>query len=253
MAGDSSIFKKTYNTIKDKILHLEYRPGQSISIASIAESLGVSRTPVHDALVKLSTENLIDMFPQSGSRVSLIDIKKCDDERFLRKALEIYALQDMFYAYDESYLKEMEKCIVEQKKAFQENRLIDVIYWDDNFHRQIFKCIGREYCCDISHMYSANEYRVRLLALKAINSTQDVTLHNHNDIIRFIRSRDLKALISVEEQHLSRIAREITVLVAEYPNLFTSSNSEEVPQNIRAKKEYNENFLETIGKMNLKD
>lgn len=250
--ANNTVFDTVYNTIKNKILHLEYRPGKVVSVASLAENLKVSRTPVHDALMKLATENLIDVFPKCGSRVSLIDIKKTEDERFLRKALELSALKEMFYNYDDSYLKIMEECILKQEKSFNENRLIDTLYWDMEYHAQIFKCIGREYCYHISKKYSANDYRIRLLAEKAITTTPEAVLQNHRDIVRFIRDRNLEATLQIEEQHLSRISSEITALVAAFPDIFTKPGSSEIPAKIRKKENYNENFLNTIKPIRLK-
>jgi DNA-binding GntR family transcriptional regulator len=243
---ESSIFDTVYTTIKNKILHLEFRPGKPISVATLADALQVSRTPVHDAILKLSNENLIDVFPKSGSRVSLIDIKRTEDERFIRKALELSAIREMFYNYDESYLSTMETCIKEHELAFKENRYIDTLYWDSQFHFQIFRCIHKEYCWEIGTRYSANEYRVRLLAEKAIATTQEFVLQNHRDIVRFLRDRNLDAVLQIEEQHLARITTEITTLVAAYPALFTTANDTSIPQKIRTKEDFTENFLDTI-------
>lgn len=244
---DATIFSTVYTAIKDKILHLEFKPGRSISTASLASALGVSRTPVHDAIMKLANENLIDVFPKSGSRVSLIDIKRTEDERFIRKSLELHAIREMLYFYDESYLKEMENCIDNQEKAFRNKKLIETIAWDNQFHFQIFRCIHKEYCWEISKQYSANEFRVRLLAEKAIVSTQESVLQNHRDIVRFLRSRDIDSVLKIEGQHLERITTEITRLVAAFPDIFTTGvNDRSIPAKIRTKDSYDENFLETV-------
>lgn len=244
---DKTLTINVYEIIKGKILNLEFRPGKSLSVATIADSLGMSRSPVHDAIMKLASENLVDVFPKSGSRVSLIDIKRTEDERFIRKSLELNAIHDMFYSFDETYLSTMEECIAEHEKAFKEKRYIDTLYWDGQFHSQIFKCIHREYCWEICNQYSANEYRVRLLAEKAIATTKESVLQNHRDIVRFLHNRDLEAVLKVEEQHLARISSEITILVASFPSIFTTTNNiAATPLNIRAKEDYNENFFDSV-------
>lgn len=243
---DISVCENVYNTLKRKILYLEFRPGRALSVANLAELLHVSRTPVHDAILKLSEENLIDVFPKSGSRVSLIDIKKTEDERFMRKSMEMAALREMFYNYNESYVQKMEDCIVKHEKAFREKRYVDTLYWDGQFHSQIFACIGREYCWKICNQYSANEYRVRLLAQKGIKATQEAVLQNHRDLTAFLKARNLQAALNIEEQHLTRISTEITTLVASYPKLFTSTNPTSSPAKIRSKEENDENFLENL-------
>ena len=245
--NESSLFSSVYENIKTKILHLEYRPGRPLSVATLAESLGVSRTPVHDAIIKLSNESLVDVFPKSGSRVSLIDIKRTEDERFIRKSLELSAIKEMFYYFDETYLVKMEQCIQEHEKAFKEGRLIDTLYWDGQFHSQIFASIGKEYCWQVSMQYQANEFRVRLLAEKAIVTTQESVIQNHLDMVKFLRERNLNAVLEIADQHLSRIYSELARLVVAMPELFTRDTANIAPSGrVRAKEDYNENFLETI-------
>lgn len=243
---NNSVFDTVYNTLKNKILQLYFKPGRSISVASIAASMNVSRTPVHDAIMKLSNENLIEVFPKSGSRVSLIDIKRTEDERFMRKSMELSALKEMFFNYNESYVDIMETCIEKQEKAFKEKRYVDTLFWDGKFHSQIFKCAGRYYCWQIISQYSANDYRVRLLAEKAITSTQEAVIQNHKDIVRFLRNRNMEAALQIEEQHLSRIIGEIAILVAEYPKIFTNTDNKTTPDKIRTKYDSDDNFLSSI-------
>ena len=107
----NTISNRVYSILKNRIYNLEYRPGRSLSVATLAQELDVSRSPVRDALLHLGQEELVQIFPQSGTRVSLINIHRMEEERFLRKSLELNALQEMFYDSNILILDEMEACI----------------------------------------------------------------------------------------------------------------------------------------------
>src|SRR6201996_5768792 len=77
-----------YSDLRAELLSLERRPGEAISEAEIALSYGVSRTPVREAILKLSDEGLLEIFPQSGIIVSRIAVAALPEAIIIRKALE---------------------------------------------------------------------------------------------------------------------------------------------------------------------
>ena len=79
---------KIYSDLRTELLSLQRRPGEAISEAEIALSYGVSRTPVREAILKLSDEGLLEIFPQSGIIVSRIPMAALPEAIIIRKALE---------------------------------------------------------------------------------------------------------------------------------------------------------------------
>ena len=77
-----------YRILKANIMSLFLKPGEKISEAELQEIFKTSRSPIREALVKLEKENLIEIFPQKGTKVSLIDLNLVDDTLFMRKILE---------------------------------------------------------------------------------------------------------------------------------------------------------------------
>ena len=77
-----------YQIIRDKIIGCELKPGEAISDNQLAEELQMSRTPVREALIILSTSNMVVMKPQTGTFVSPIDVHRMETEQFARYALE---------------------------------------------------------------------------------------------------------------------------------------------------------------------
>ncbi len=79
---------RIYSDLRSELVSLQRRPGEAISEAQIALSFGVSRTPVREAILKLSDEGLLDLYPQSGIFVSRIPIDALPEAIIIRKALE---------------------------------------------------------------------------------------------------------------------------------------------------------------------
>jgi DNA-binding GntR family transcriptional regulator len=245
-----NISQNVYFTLRNRILNLEYKPGRSLSVVSLSNELGVSRSPVRDVLLQLSRENLVEIFPQSGSRVSLISIHRTEEERFVRRHLELAAIRELFYNTENTTLQKMENFIIQQENAIQENDIISFLYWDETFHREIFSSINKLDCWDLIKSFSPNDRRVRLLAEKIISFTPETVIQSHRDLITAFRERKLENAIAIEEHHMGRISSEILALLNSYPELFDSSihgtQNPKVPSNIRNIVEGNENFLDSL-------
>ena len=74
--------------LKNNIIHLELKPGSMVSESELAAQMGLSRTPVREALMELSKVRLVDVYPQRGSAVALIDYDLVEEARFMRSVLE---------------------------------------------------------------------------------------------------------------------------------------------------------------------
>ena len=81
-----------YNQLREKIETLELKPGTELNLTELSDSLGVSRSPLRDALLRLERDSLVDIFPQKGTRVSFLDIADIRQERFMRTNLELGAV-----------------------------------------------------------------------------------------------------------------------------------------------------------------
>ena len=86
---DNTLNQQTYERMKREIMTFALKPGDPVSAAKLAERYNVSRTPARETLVKLQTEGLIDIFPQSKSVISKINVQRVRQEWFIRKTLEM--------------------------------------------------------------------------------------------------------------------------------------------------------------------
>lgn len=84
-----SIQTLVYEELKKNIMLMKLKPGQAMSTQEMATKLNVSRTPVREAFLRLQSEGLVEMIPQRETMVSKIDLKRVDQEKFIRESLEL--------------------------------------------------------------------------------------------------------------------------------------------------------------------
>src|SRR5699024_11869693 len=98
-----------YDTLLEAIVSLEFPPGKTISEKEISEELEVSRTPVREAFLKLSEEELLTVLPQRGSYISLIDLDHVEDARFLREQAEAGIIRLACQSFSDTYMQKLDR------------------------------------------------------------------------------------------------------------------------------------------------
>ena len=115
-----------YQTIKDRIIHFEYTPGQVLHENVLAEELGVSRHPLRKALFRLELDKLITTMPRSGSIVTQVEFQKLRDIYQIRVVIEGLIGRLSAEKISDNQLKQIEKCKEEFKKAKNPKQLINI-------------------------------------------------------------------------------------------------------------------------------
>lgn len=246
MNGRNTTAEDIYSILKKRILHLEYKPGLALSAMTISKEMNVSRSPVRDALIKLSADDLVEIFPQKGTRVALINLNKVSEERFLRKSLEESALKIFTLEHSETDIKSMKDLVKKQKKALKSKDFIEFIILDNEFHKTIFSAINKPRCWSLMNNFGSNEFRLRLLSCRSVEKTPEVVITNHVDLISAIENGEESRSLQITHQHLSRISDEIPKLLEEYPEIFSRDSSHANTRYQRNSSESSINFLNSL-------
>lgn len=190
-----------YRVLKDNIMCLELKPGELLSESDLAKKLQVSRTPIREVLIKLKGEKLIEVKPQAGTYVSLIDWKIIKEAIFMRYNLEREALKEACDNFSEEALMDMEKCIFAQKLiANKANNVLEFHNLDKEFHELLFKGIEKnniwEAICNISTHYN----RMRLLA--EMNLKKEFIVDQHETYLHIIKDKRRDIIDEVVSKHI---------------------------------------------------
>lgn len=209
-----------YRILKMNIMTLNIKPGTIISEADIREVLDVSRTPIRESIVRLSEELLMNVYPQKGSFVSLIDLKIVEEAYFMRKILEKAVLKLAVKNFSEEGIKELEKNLKFQNIISQvEEDHSELFFLDNEFHRIIYKEVQKEKVWNSIQSLSTHYDRVRFL--DAVEKTNLVpTLEQHREIIDIIKNKELEKVEAMVDLHLSNFKNKIDYLIKKHPDYF---------------------------------
>lgn len=218
-ASNFSISDNVYHSLRQNIVNLNFKPGQTLNLREITEKLEVSRTPVREALIRLEREGLVDVIPQVGTSVSRIDLNRVEEEQFIRSSLEEKALELCFTKNLQFILLDLEKAILHQEICLKNPDALSFLDWDDTFHRSIFYFVSKELSWELIQNNSGHYRRIRIMTLWNKELLYSV-FEQHQEIYNFLKKGDKKMVFSLTHDHFSRIVSQEKELLHAYPDYF---------------------------------
>lgn len=179
-----------FNTLRQAILKGELKPGERLMEIQLANKLGVSRTPVREAIRKLELEGLVLMIPRKGAEVAEITRQDMEDVLEVRTALEELAVKDACDHITDSQLSELKKASNEFKKALLEGKdLVTCADADMHFHDVILSATNNRRLIQMLNNLSEQMYRYRMEYLKD-ERTHKTLIEEHDAIRRALKKHD---------------------------------------------------------------
>ena len=220
---NSSLNVQTYENLKRDFMTLDFMPGEPVSAAKIAEKYNVSRTPAREALVRLEGEALVDIYPQSASVISKIDVDRANQEWFVRKTLEMGVVDGMFERITEDDLDNMRELNDNMRevsgKMTNPQMIYEYLRYDNEFHTITYLAAGQELAAELVGKSMTHYNRIRLLA-DMQNVNKDRTLATHDQLIKCIEQKDKESYRSLLFKHLSYFKSDIEALRQSKRELF---------------------------------
>ncbi|WOC31610.1 MULTISPECIES: GntR family transcriptional regulator [Caproicibacterium] len=211
---------RIYADLREAIMLLQLHPGEELNIKSLSEKLGVSRSPVRDAVMRLAKEGLADVLPQKGTRVSRIDPHRVEEERFLRESLEIRLLSLFMQQHTSQDVSDLEQLVETQNRCLRETRMSDFLDYDEAFHSVFFRAADKALCWDLIEQMSGHYRRARLMTLWDAKIVSGA-IGEHEEMLRCIRQGQTDRLTEIEENHCRKINIQELDLFQQYPDFFT--------------------------------
>ncbi len=179
-----------FNTLRQAILKGELKPGERLMEIQLANKLGVSRTPVREAIRKLELEGLVLMIPRKGAEVAEITRQDMEDVLEVRTALEELAVKDACDHITDAQLSELKKASNEFKKALLEGKdLVTCADADMHFHDVILSATNNRRLIQMLNNLSEQVYRYRMEYLKD-ERTHKTLIEEHDAIRRALKKHD---------------------------------------------------------------
>ncbi|MBB6404678.1 GntR family transcriptional regulator [Arthrobacter sp. AZCC_0090] len=222
-----SVRDQTLDTLRRRIISLELPPGEPLSENELAQELGVSRTPVRESLILLREEGLVQVFPQIGSFVSLVDLGRVAEAQFVREAIECASLRDA--AVDSEGIAGLREILKDQWDAEAAGDVDEFFRLDEDFHRELLRLAGHETAWTAVNSAKAHLDRARRLSL--IDTRPVSTLiEQHTAIVDALEANNPAGADDSLRIHLRGVFDDVKRIQAATPELFSDGT---VPRPIR--------------------
>ena len=190
-----------FNTLRRAILKGELKPGERLMEIALAEKLGVSRTPIREAMRKLELEGLVVMVPRRGAQVANITEKDLNDVLEVRIALENMAIEKACARITEEEMTALENAALDFQSAIGTGSLEDLAQADEDFHEQIYQASGNRRLMQVLGILREQIYRYRIEYLKE-EDTYHQLVEEHRQMTQAIRERDVARAQALSFSHL---------------------------------------------------
>jgi len=217
--------ERAYESIRDTIISLQFEPGQMIYENELATLLGVSRTPIREAFRMLLSEELIEILPQKGAKVTLISEKKVEETRFVRESLEAAAFRIAARNWmkgtelHEAKTRQVDTLLARQAEAADQNDAASFLQLDELFHRHILELSGNQTLLTVVNHMRGHLNRVRFLTLRQLNNMRELT-EQHRRIWTALQTNDEQTAEQLLRNHLSRLPGEMASLKEQFGSYF---------------------------------
>jgi len=214
---------RVYAAVREAIIQLDLKPGEFLDKQAIASRMGVSRFPVGEAMNRLAAEGLVDIVPQSGSRVALIKISDTRENMFLRRALEVETVRTLAPSASAGLLAQLASNLRYQQAAMDAQDLKGFHGFDLAFHALLQDHLGFERVRSATETARLGLDRVRQL----LNTRRRLalTLREHKSILAALEAHDGEAAARAMYDHLEAVMAELESFAREKPELFADLNS----------------------------
>lgn len=197
--------------LKDAIVNGKLKPGERLMEQQVAEELGVSRTPVREAIRKLENEGFIIIIPRKGAYVSDISLKDIAQVFEVRAAMEALAAGLAAQRIADDQMEKLERKLVEVKNAVDNSDLDNIIQFDTDFHEIIYDASRNDRLVQILNNLREQIQRYRTASLASPGRLKD-TLREHQELVDAISTRNVALAQKVAKEHIENA--ENTILEA---------------------------------------
>lgn len=207
-----------YRTLSHKIVSLELKPNEPVGEQALAKMLGVSRTPVREALSRLSAERLVDLRARAGVIIAPIRLDAVRTAQFVREKLEMAIVAEAAAQSNRRILLGIRQAIEEQELAIYENSPELFFDADERMHGLFCALAGRESVW--SFISDAKKHMDRLRKLSIQSGHMDVLVEDHRRLTEAVATADAAGAATVMQLHLRRVLDDLPDIRRSFPQFF---------------------------------
>jgi GntR family transcriptional regulator, rspAB operon transcriptional repressor len=218
-----------YEDLRDAIIRLELKPGAPIDKHEVCARLGISRQPLAEAIARLADERLLDVAPHKGTFVARIRLEDVAEAAFVRRSLEVAAVEAIATDIDETTLNRLDRILGYQAAALKAEDIDEFYAFDLRFHSMLFERLAMRRVSELVETARAPLERARRLLLPKPGRSQN-TIREHRSIFMALAARSPARAGDAMGKHLDEVMVELRVFADSQPQLFEQRSQESDPQ-----------------------
>ena len=218
---EGTLTNRVYLSLRKAIVGLRYAPGEALRKVEVCEALGVSRSPVSDAIARLAADGLVDVHPQAGTYVSRISMAEIREGAFIREALELAVIEHVARSVTDEQIGLLKRNLRIQRVMLDDGDRTGFYEHDAQMHELLLSFTGYRRLGRISESVRAQLDRARQLLLPAPGRLQEAYLE-HEAIVGAVEARDAAGAREALRHHLGQLVTMLTTLATREPALFHS-------------------------------
>lgn len=183
-----------FQTLRQAILRGELKPGERLMEIALADKLGVSRTPIREAIRKLELEGLVIMIPRRGAQVAPITEKDLNEVLEVRRGLEELAIGFACQRITKEQLMDLKEAKAAFETVQKKGNLTEMTEADVAFHEIIYQATNNQRMVQILHNLREQMYRYRMEYLKDLDVSRSL-IREHENIYQALKHRDRKKAV----------------------------------------------------------
>lgn len=196
--------ERVYTHVKDAVLDRRYEGGTLLTEGGLAEAVGVSRTPVREALLRLEVEGLIKLYPKKGALVLAVSAQEIADVVETRLLVEEFAARKAVPASPQ-LVSRLEALLEEQRHYSDTGDLATVSVKDRCFHAEIVRHAGNEILSRLYDQLRDRQLRMGVAVMEAHPDRIAANIAEHGELLEAIRSGDAEGAAQVVRRHVGRV------------------------------------------------
>lgn len=201
-----------FNTLRQAILRGELKPGERLMEIQLANKLGVSRTPIREAIRKLELEGLVLMIPRKGAEVAQITEKSLKDVLEVRKALEELAVQLACDKMDKEGIENLKKAAEDFKNTLDADDVTKIAQADVKFHDVIYHATDNQRLIQLLNNLGEQMYRYRVEYLKNPEVYPQL-IAEHEELITKITHHEKQEATKIMCRHIDNQVEAVTDVI----------------------------------------
>ena len=218
-AFNGPLSRRVYLSLRDAIVTLRFQPGESLRKPEICDTLGVSRSPVSEAVARLASEGLVHVVPQAGTYVARFSMDEIREGAFLREALELAAVEYLAPRLTHDQLIVLRRNLRVQAALVEDGDTDGFYDLDGQFHAALMRYTGFPHLPQLAETLWVQVNRARQVILPEPGRVA-ATLDEHRAILAALEAQDVAAARAATRHHLRQLLTYLEPLERTRPDLF---------------------------------